>query len=561
MRRSNFFYLNLIFWIGFSSLVYEIYSTRVLFLFLTQTSWAITIAISAFLGGLAFSSLIFSKFSHKLNRNNLIIIFWMQLVVATYGFFLLRNYGFIPQIIDSVILNSATPWLVISIKLVLMWLYLFIPAFFIGGSFPLVTGLYLGDKENNTRDTGLIYFWDTMGGIIGSIVTGFILLPYLGLNLTMIIASSLNVLIALVIAPTRRYHFGITLALIIIITIGFFTTGQPSAPEINVTPVQQENNTVISDDITLALANVKPNQTSTDPSPIKNTKSNKYPDLDKRFGDILFQEQSPYGLITIGKNGQGGMGVKGLYINYRDMCFSNNPSEPGVKESSESIIADLTVAKLPQNSKVLNIGLGCGFTAHAIESAPNINQLDIAEINPIVVKGTSQFFAKENGDVLHSPKTTLYIEDGAEFIRTKKQLYNSIIIDIEEPTIVDSSVLFTKEYFAIARSRLNAEGILSLWAAYGTPDFGKAIYNTLKSEFKYVSIRILGTGGFFTYYASNSKYDFPAKSADEQKRIDAVLNNPLSDINTIDNQILGKYFNIHSFFGLPKDYKDNTIKQ
>jgi hypothetical protein len=58
-RDSKWLYLGVIFLVGFTSLIYEIYSVRVLFMFFVENTQGATIAISSFLGGLAFSSLFF----------------------------------------------------------------------------------------------------------------------------------------------------------------------------------------------------------------------------------------------------------------------------------------------------------------------------------------------------------------------------------------------------------------------------------------------------------------------------------------------------------------------
>ena len=105
--------------------MYEIYSTRVLFLFFTETSWAITIAISAFLGGLAFSSLFFSSLAHK-NPSRIFLLIWaMQMAAAVYGFFILRNYELIPRLIDHLQVAVGGGSLAVIARNALMWIYLF----------------------------------------------------------------------------------------------------------------------------------------------------------------------------------------------------------------------------------------------------------------------------------------------------------------------------------------------------------------------------------------------------------------------------------------------------
>ena len=72
--------------------------------------------------------------------------------------------------------------------------------------------------------------------------------------------------------------------------------------------------------------------------------------------------------------------------------------------------------------------------------------------------------------------------------------------------------------------------------------------------------------GFYTFYASNSKTIMPdfalanvVTSATDQQ-IKDVLKNPIDLINTLDNPILEKYFDIRSYFNLPVNYKEKYIK-
>ena len=182
-------------------------------------------------------------------------------------------------------------------------------------------------------------------------------------------------------------------------------------------------------------------------------------------------------------------------------------------------------------------------------------------------KGTSQFFTKENGDVLNSSKTTLFVKDGAELIRNTQTKYNAIVIDIEEVSVIYSSPLYTKEYFALSKNKMSSDGVLALWAHRGGNEFEKIIYNTLKSVFNNVSVAMIN--GFYTFYASNSKTIMPdfalanvVTSATDQQ-IKDVLKNPIDLINTLDNPILEKYFDIRSYFNLPVNYvnyKEKYIK-
>jgi hypothetical protein len=93
-------YLGIIFCIGFVALIYQLYSVKVLFMFFLENTYAVATAISAFLAGLACSSLVFSRFAHH-NTRNLQLISGMMLAGGLYGYFVLSHY-----VLDSRILGA-----------------------------------------------------------------------------------------------------------------------------------------------------------------------------------------------------------------------------------------------------------------------------------------------------------------------------------------------------------------------------------------------------------------------------------------------------------------------
>lgn len=527
--HSRWFYLNLIFWIGFTSLVYEIYSVKVLFLFFTESTTAVTLALSSFLAGLAASSLLFSQMARG-QRDNSRLLLIMQMAVAAYGYLVLTHYELIPHLLDTLAAEIGPGWAFSAAKGAIVWLYLFVPAFFIGGAFPLVNGLYLARLDATTRDTGIVYFWDTLGSIAGVFCAGLWWLPQFGFRATAVGAVIINLLVVVALLRSTRNRLLILLMLLVLIGIELW----PHNPSPNTVPA------------------------ATSPAgspPVKREQSAplapEYRHLDDRFGKILFQEMSPFGKVTVGTNVLGIPGNKGLFINYRDMCLS-------IEHESESVLGTEAVRNLPNNARILNIGLGCGYTAHSIVSARNVGHVDIVEINPVVAQAARSLFAEENGRVLESPKTKLIVEDGASYVRTTLNRYDAVVIDIEEVSVIYSNPLYSREYLEMVKGRLRKGGVLALWAQTGTLEFEKAVYNTLQAVFPHVSVRIVSD--MYMFFASEAPLNIVAGSSEEQAMISRLLATPVDEVNTLDNRVLEKYFSIHDFFDLPDDYRERSVR-
>jgi spermidine synthase len=525
---SRSFYLGIIFCIGFVGLVYQIYSVKVLFMFFIENTYAVATAISSFLAGIACSSLLFSRLARQ-NTRNLQLVCWMMLAGGAYGFLILSNYHWIPQWLEAIDHVIAMPWLAMAVKYGIMWFYLFLPAFFLGGAFPLINGLCLDSLEESAPETGTVYFWDTLGAIAGALVAGFVLLPMLGLRMTVMTGATINLWLAVLLMPRRFFTLVAAIAAMGITAwdVHYYLHN----PDLHFT-VTQAGYAV----------------------PVTDTRS---PDLDARFGHVIFQKESPYGRVTVGSSGP----TTYLFLNYRGMCQEQEGARKGEGTFQPiSTIARLVQPLLAPGSEVLDIGLGCGFTASELAFSKNTKHVDIVEINPVIVEASRYF---SNRGVLSAPNVNLHIMNGADWLLNVEKRYDSIIIDIEEPSVLYSSPLYTRDYFRIMSSRLRDKGVLGFWSFVVTPEFCRVMYNTLKSVFPYVAMRHYANEQAILYYASMHPFDLVTGDLplnEDQGFLETVLAIHNDDVNTIENRALEKYVNMNKLFDLPSNYKEGSVR-
>jgi len=238
-----------------------------------------------------------------------------------------------------------------------------------------------------------------------------------------------------------------------------------------------------------------------------------------------------------------------MFIGWRDMCHS-------LINASETMLAKNTVEELGPGARVLNIGLGCGIMAGVIASSPKVAVLEIAEINPVVARMAREQFGQYNAHVLDLDKTRLFIQDGAERVRDGSRVYDAVLIDIEEPTVVHSSLLYTREYFEIIRGRLAPRGLLGLWLIGQDRKSAKVIWNTLRAVFEHVEARVPTSGPVFSFYASTRALDIPNPYGPGARLVSAMQETPIDDVNTIDNRALERFFDIRRAFSFPSDYDE-----
>ena len=67
-------------------------------------------------------------------------------------------------------------------KFVIANIYFLFPTILLGASFPLASSLLVKKLENTGKDIGILYSADLLGAIIGAVLTGFFLIPIVGLK-------------------------------------------------------------------------------------------------------------------------------------------------------------------------------------------------------------------------------------------------------------------------------------------------------------------------------------------------------------------------------------------
>ncbi len=119
---------------------------------------------------------------------------------------------------------------------------------------------------------------------------------------------------------------------------------------------------------------------------------------------------------------------------------------------------------LPDNPKsVVVIGCGAGVTAGAVSVDPRVEQLTIAEIEPLVVRTVSTYFAEHNFDVVRNPKTRIRIDDARHYLLTTDEQFDAITSDPLDPWVKGAAMLYSKEFFELVKRRLKPGGAVTLF--------------------------------------------------------------------------------------------------
>ncbi|MFI4946907.1 MAG: spermidine synthase, partial [Burkholderiales bacterium] len=136
---------------------------------------AVSLALSAFFAGLALGGSAFGRLSDRTTRP-LRLYGWLEAGAATLGF-----------ATTLALSRSATLYVALQDAVgPLAWLLPFtlvgLPAFLMGGTLPaLLRALHPGD-DSVARATGLFYGANTVGAVLGTLATPFVLVPSFGIT-------------------------------------------------------------------------------------------------------------------------------------------------------------------------------------------------------------------------------------------------------------------------------------------------------------------------------------------------------------------------------------------
>ena len=117
----------------------------------------------------------------------------------------------------------------------------------------------------------------------------------------------------------------------------------------------------------------------------------------------------------------------------------------------------------PKSRSVLTVGFGAGVTAGSFVVHPDVERIVICEIERLVPPAATKFFARENYDVLHDPRTQIFYDDARHYVLTTRDTFDVITSDPLDPWIKGTAALYTREFFNAFKQHLNPGGIVAVF--------------------------------------------------------------------------------------------------
>jgi spermidine synthase len=196
--EGKFWFFSLLFiFSGSSGLIYQVVWARKLQLSFGVSIFAISAVLAAYFLGMAVGSFIGGRYSDRLKRPLLVYglaevgIGITALIVTPYVDRLdvaLRPFNSLWQ--DSFVLMQ-------SARFALTLALLLVPTTLLGATVPLMNRGLISQLDHLGSRVSILYAANTVGAVIGVIVSGFYLIERIGLNATVLVAASLSIAVGI----------------------------------------------------------------------------------------------------------------------------------------------------------------------------------------------------------------------------------------------------------------------------------------------------------------------------------------------------------------------------
>jgi spermidine synthase len=406
---------------GMTALSAEVLWTRHLALLLGGTVYTFALILAVLLFGLAVGAGLGSRVGRRMNPRLALAACQLALCVAIAGATcaLARSLPYWP--IDVTL--PATAAVMLPLDLLRTAIVVLPAALLWGASWPLAlaASAAAAPKRDPQRLVGELYGANTAGAIVGALATTFVLVVAIGSRQTQQLAIVLCAVSGLCILLATR----------------------------SVLSVRRAGAAALLGAVALGVAYAVP----------------ELPPAFVAYGRFLPSRADGVEVVYVGEGRTASVAVarepSGIvtYHNAGKTQASTYPQDLRLQR----MLGHLTTLIPERPSSVLVIGLGAGITAGAVSIDPAVQRVVVAEIEPLAAEVAGRFFAEHNHGVETNPKVELTFDDGRHLLATTTERFDAITSDPLDPWVKGAAALYTREFWQLARSRLNDGGVVTVF--------------------------------------------------------------------------------------------------
>jgi predicted membrane-bound spermidine synthase len=432
---------------GGVALGYEVVWSQSIVQFMSTRTYAFAVVLATYLTGLFLGSALLARRVDRIRDP------WgvFGLLIAGAGLIALLEVAFLgrwlvylqSQAEIAVLAMGASELMGMSARFAVAALSIvFVPTVLLGAAFPLALRLSVG-HDHVGKDVGAVVAFNTLGGIVGVMLCGFLLIPLLGLVRTLgllaIVAAGIGYF-----AVRKGHHVKkgrrqavVALGLLSVVVAVF-------------TPVDK-------------LASLLPGA---------------------RNGTLAFYEEGRGGTVAVVTQGKGPKTFQRLYI---QGVSNTGDAMPSLRYMRIQALLPLLIHNGEPRSALV-IGFGTGITAGALTRYPGLEHRVVAELLPSVVKAAPLF--KGNFNAAADPTVDVRLRDGRQELLRSPQNYDLITLEPPPPSAAGVVNLYSRDFYQLAASRLEKKGLVAQWLPLPTQniDDSRSLVRSFLDVFPYATL-------------------------------------------------------------------------
>ncbi len=406
---------------GFISMGYEIIWIKILASStLVNSVYSFSIVLISFLLGLALGSYLFSRFVDT--KKGLVWLFGIvEASIGLSAILLLPLFSKFPGLIHGTTWFQSVSWEgIIRREFLFCFLSILVPTALMGATFPLVNKIVALGPARIGHSIGRTVAINTTGCIFGPIVAAFLLVPRFGLNNGVLLLALGNIVVGVVLiamcpSVRSRLKWGGAVAIVLVGSFAYFEFPRNAHYLRAWRNLPGERLLYYSEGLSTVAVHQIPTYAS------------------------------PTGYVKV-------LEVNGADVAGTDFSLT----------TTQKMQAHLPLLLHSRPNRVLTVGFGAGGTAWSLRQHPTVQEIDCVELIPDLRK-TADYFPEINHNILNDSAVRFIVADGRNYALMTKNNYDVILNDSVHPAFEGNANLYTKEYFELAKKRLNKGGIMASW--------------------------------------------------------------------------------------------------
>jgi spermidine synthase len=407
---------------GACALGAEVIWTRLMAMMLGSTVYVFSIILAVFLVGLAIGSAVASWLLRVVRPR--LALGWSQLLVcAAIAFTAYMIADSLPYWPANALLEN-NPWHNFEAGLLRCLAALLPPTLLWGASFPFAcVAVAASSGKEPGKVVGNVYAANTLGSIVGALGISLILIPAIGTHqsqrvlLVLAAASGLALVIPHVwMRRSRVLAAGLVAAIVFIVAL--LTSRVHAIPG--------------------ALIAYGRRMTLNAPS-----------------SRVLYTAEGINSSLAITRWDDGSIEI--------DVNGHVEATTEPFDMKLQRMVGHLPALLHPNPKSVLGIGFGAGVSAGTFTRYPGIQKITVCEIEPIIPPVSTRFFAREDYDVLHNPRTRIIYDDARHYVLTASERFDIIASDPLDVFVKGTAAIYSNEYFEAVKRHLNPGGMFTLY--------------------------------------------------------------------------------------------------